>query len=400
MTGTDPIPSPRHAWITVGYVVIAIGFCFVPGIGIEWFAASRSQVLIGGIATAITLGAVHLFRNRWPTVVVVAGLAVMTVEALATGTTSVGAILIECDALYSLVIARSTEQTRRLLPMIAAACLSIAVAGLLLANILAAPLLQVTILLLAVGVTLWWGITVRAPMTRAEEERERAALIAEAAAAKQREALVAERLQLSRELHDTISGHLSAITIQAAGALAATVPLTAEELTERLGRIRALSLDAMGDMRTLIDVLRTDTSSPVALPQNWSSVDSLIAGARESGTSVALTGDDPAMITLDPLVSVTAYNALREALVNAEKHAPGRDVTIDIRREAEAMSMTITNGQHPPAHVGAVSSGYGLIGLAERVRLCGGALDIDRSDDTWALRVRLPLTAGRETQHA
>src|SRR5699024_12198174 len=70
MTGTDPIPSPRHTWITIGYVVVAIGFCFVPGIGIEWFPAPRSQVLAGGIATAIALGAVHLFRNRWPTVVV------------------------------------------------------------------------------------------------------------------------------------------------------------------------------------------------------------------------------------------------------------------------------------------------------------------------------------------
>src|SRR5690606_6056177 len=277
---------------------------------------------------------------------------------------------------------------------------SIAVAGLLLANILAAPLLQVTILLLAVGVTLWWGITVRAPMTRAEEERERAALIAEAAAARQREALVAERLQLSRELHDTIAGHLSAITTQAAGALAAAAPLTAEELTERLGRIRALSLDAMGDMRTLIDVLRTDTSSPVALPQNWSSVDSLIAGARESGTSITLTGDDPAMITLDPLVSVTAYNALRDALVNAEKHAPGGDVRVDARAAGEAGAMGVADGQHAPARHGGVSAGYGLIGLAGRVRLCGGGRGIDRSGGAWALRVGLPLAAGRETQHA
>src|SRR5699024_7977462 len=189
MTGTDPIPSPRHTWITIGYVVVAIGFCFVPGIGIEWFPAPRSQVLAGGIATAIALGAVHLFRNRWPTVVVVAGLTVMIVEAVASGTTSVGAILIECDALYSLVIARSTAQTRRLLPMIAAACLSIAVSGLLLANILAAPLLQATNLLLAAGVSLWSGITVLTPMTRAEEERERASLIAVAGGAKQREAL-------------------------------------------------------------------------------------------------------------------------------------------------------------------------------------------------------------------
>ncbi|WGH83572.1 sensor histidine kinase [Auritidibacter ignavus] len=400
MTGTGSIPSLRHTWITIGYVVVAIGFCFVPGAGIEWFATPRSQVLIGSIATAIALGIVHLFRQKWPTVVVVAGLAVMTAEGLTTGTTSVGAILIECDALYSLVIARPTTRSRRLLPMIAAACLSSAVGGLLLANLLAEPLLQMTTLLLAVGVTLWWGITVRAPMTRAEEERERATLIADAVAAKQREALVAERLQISRELHDTISGHLSAITIQAAGALATTTPPTAEELTERLERVRALSLDAMGDMRTLIDVLRTDTSSSLALAQNWSSVDSLIAGARESGTSITLTGDDPATINLDPLVSVTAYYVLREALVNAEKHAPGSDVTIDIRHEDEVLAMTITNGQHRPGRVGAMPSGYGLIGLAERVRLCNGELDIDRSNDTWTLRVCLPLRTGRESQHA
>lgn len=400
MAVAHPVLPSRHAWVTAGYVVVAIGFCFVPGIGIEWFAAPREQVLIGGIATAVALGVVHLFRNRWPALVVAIGLAVMIVEALITGTTSVGAILIECDAIYSLVIVRSTARSQRLLPMIAAACLSIAVAGLVLANILSAPLLQVTILLLAVGVTLWWGITVRTPMTRAEQERERAELIAEAAAAKQREALVAERLQISRELHDAISGHLSAITIQSAAAIAASVPPTVEELTEHLRRIRALSLDAMGDMRTLIDVLRTDAASPIALPQNWSSVGSLIDSVRGSGTSIALTGDDPGTITLDPLVSVTAYNFVREALVNAEKHAPGMDVTVDIRSEGKTLDMTVTNGRRPGAEAGAASSGYGLVGLAERVRLCSGDLDIDSTKDTWSLRVRLPLTAGREIHYA
>ncbi|MDN5715607.1 MAG: histidine kinase [Nocardioidaceae bacterium] len=400
MTATTPMLSPRRVWVTVGYVLAAIGLSFVPGIGIEWFAAPRSLVVIGGIVTAVALGALHLFRGRWPTVVVVAGLAVMVFEALLTGTTSVGATLIECDAIYSLVIARSTAQSQRLLPMIAAACLSVAVAGLLLANILSAPLLQATILLFAVGVTLWWGITVRAPMTRADQERERASLVAEAAAARQREALVAERLQISRELHDTISGHLSAITIQSAAAVAASTPLTAEELTARLSCVRALSLDAMGDMRTLIEVLRTDTSTPVTLPQNWSAIGPLIGHARESGTSLTLTGDDPATIPVDSLASVTAYNAVREALTNAAKHAPGMRVAVDIRSQGEHLDIAIANDRRPHAETGAVSSGYGLIGLAERVRLCGGDLHIDRSDDTWTLRVRLPLTAGREAQHA
>src|SRR5699024_12455122 len=102
MTGTDPIPSPRHTWITIGYVVVAIGFCFVPGIGFERFPAPRSQVLAGGIATAIALGAVHLFRDRWPTVVVVAGLTVMIVEAGAFRLISVCLMVTDCVALCSL----------------------------------------------------------------------------------------------------------------------------------------------------------------------------------------------------------------------------------------------------------------------------------------------------------
>lgn len=400
MAVTNQALSSRRTWVTVGYLLVAIGFCFVPGIGIEWFAAPRSRVLIGGIATAIVLGALHLFRTRRPLAVVVAGLAVMGVEAAATGTTSVGAILIECDAIYTLVIARSTVQSQRLLPVVAAACLSVAVAGLLLANVLSAPLLQATILLLAIGVTLWWGITVRAPMIRADQERERAVFTAQAADAKQREALIAERLQISRELHDTISGHLAAITIQSVAAVAAPTSLTVEELIVRLARIRTLSLDAMADMRTLIDVLRTDTPTPVALPHNWSTIGALIEHARESGVSLTLTGDDTETITLDPLASVAAYNAVREALVNASKHAPGTEVTVDIRSEDNRLEITIANDQRPEVDTGAVSSGYGLIGLAERIRLCGGALDIDRSDETWTLRVRLPQITGRETQHA
>lgn len=392
--------SSRSTWVTVGYALVAIGFCFVPGIGIEWFDAPRPQVMFGGMATAIVLGSLHLFRRRWPTTVVLAGLGVMVAEAALTGTTSVGAILIECDAIYSLVIARSTARGERLLPVIAAACLTVAVAGLLLANVLSAPLLQATILLLAVGVTLWWGVSVRAPMTRADQERERAVLIAQAAEAKHREALVSERLQISRELHDAISGHLSAMAMQSAAAVALPEPLTVEDQTARLSRIRTLSLDAMSDMRTLIDVLRTDASAPVALPQNWSAVGELFARARASGTALTITGDDPETVCLSPLVSVAAYNALREALVNAAKHAPGAEVTVDIRGDDGRLAVTITDDQRSSDEPGVVSSGYGLSGLAERVRLCGGEIDIEPGDRNWILRVVLPQITQREVRHA
>lgn len=399
MVGNSARSSSRGAWLTGGYVLVAIAFCFVPEVGIEWFAAPRAQVVIGGILAVLVLGGLHLLRVRWPATVVVGGVAVMIAEAVTTGTTSVGAILIECDALYGLVIARSTVRSQRLIPVIAAVCLSLAVAGLLLANVLSAPMVQTTILLLAAGVTLWWGITVRIPMDRAHAERERAALVAEAEDAKHREALVAERLQISRELHDAISGHLSAIAMQsAAAAVSSESPVSPQ--TEKMARIRALSLDAMADMRTLIDVLRSDPPTPVALPQKWSDIETLIDRMRESGSALTVTGDDPSTIRLAPIVSVAAYNVVREALVNAAKHAPDSPVAVDIRGDDDLLAITIENGRPPPGRSGAASAGYGLSGLAERVRLCGGRLDIDASDARWILRAVLPQTSRGDVHHA
>lgn len=401
MTEPPRITSLHNVGVTIGYVLFGIAFCLVPGTGITWSPSSGTGVVLVGILAIIALGAIHLFRSQAPTRAACAGVMVLLVEAVISGTTSIGALLIECDILYSLVIARTSVKYQRLISIIAAACVSTAALGLLQAHTLTPPAPQLILLLLGLGITVWWALTVRAPMTQADAERERAALIAEAAAANQRKAVVAERLQISRELHDTISGQLSAITMQAAGAVAAAPSsLTAEELTERLQRIRTLSLEAMGEMRRLIDVLRTDTPSPVAHPQNWSHVDSLLERARDGGRRITVTGDAPATLHLDPLVSVTAVNVLREALVNAEKHARDSEVTIDIRRLDGAFTMTVMNERNPDPHATSVSSGYGLIGLAERVRLSGGSLDIDATEDTWTLRTRLPLLAGRESQHA
>ena len=385
------------AIVTAAYVLVAVAFCFVPGIGVEWFAAPRDRVVVGGILTAVVLGAVHLVRHRWPVATVAAVLGVLVVEAVATGTTSIGALLIACDALYTLVITRTTPRGQRALPSVAVACLSLAVAGLLFANLLPSPILQATIILLAVGVTLWWGVSVRMPMTRADQERERAALVAEAAEAQQREAVTAQRLQISRELHDTVSGHLSAIAMQSAAAVAAADSLTPAELTARLGHVRSLSLDAMSDMRSMIEVLRSEGESPTRSQPNWSRIDALLAEAASSGGGLARTGDDPAGARLSPLVSVAAYNVVRECLVNAAKHAPGCPVAVDLRCGSDLLLVTVVNGLPAPGgadaatgDVGAPRSGFGLRGLAERVRLCGGAIEVEPGPDAWTVRAELP----------
>ncbi|WP_192497026.1 sensor histidine kinase [Gulosibacter chungangensis] len=391
--------TSRVVWITVAYVIVAIGLCLVPRVGIEWFPASSTRVLAGGILAVIVMGGVHLFRMRWPASVAILGIGVMVAEVALTGTTSVGTILIECDALYNLVLLRSSARSQRILSIIASVCLALAGLGMLLESVLPVPLMQMNVLLLAAAVTLWWGITVRTPTIEAERERERAALIAEAAEAKQREALATERMQISRELHDTISGHLSAIAMQSAAATASPDPLDARDLTERLSRVRGLSLAAMADMRKMIDVLRSDTATPSALSQNWSAVAELIELTRAAGVPVTLAGDDLDIVRLDPLASVAAFNVVREALLNATKHAPGSPVTVDVRVGDEQASITVTN-PYAEQHDRAASSGYGLLGLSERVRLSGGDLEIDRENATWTVRALLPLTTQGVERHA
>ncbi|MEU3272167.1 histidine kinase [Saccharomonospora sp. NPDC006951] len=393
-------PPMRDVWVSAGYVLVAVAFVFVPAGGIEWRPGPSSLVVTGSIVAAAVLGLVHVFRRSVPGAVVVTGVVTLVTEAAVTGTTSFGVILLACDALYCLVITRSIPQTWRLLPALAAGCLSLAVVGLLLAPVLAAPLVQMTILFLAVGVTLWWGVSVRIPMNEADHERERAALLAEAAEAKQREVVTAERLQISREMHDAISGHLSAIAMQSAAATAAPQPLEAAELRSRMERVRALSLDAMADMRTLIEVLRTEESGPITVPCDWSSVTELIEQARATGTAVTMIGDDPRSVDLDHPGGIAACNVVREALVNATKHAQGGEVTIVITRRDDELEIAATNRCEATNSVTTPGSGYGLVGLAERVRLCGGDLQVDRSGGSWTLRACLPLSGKQEVSHA
>ncbi|TSI17787.1 sensor histidine kinase [Brevibacterium aurantiacum] len=393
-------PLMREAWISAGYVMVAVAFAFVPDIGIEWRSAPESPMVSGSIVAAVLLGLAHLFRKRIPVAVIVIGAAILLAEAVWTGTTSIGVILIECDAIYNLVTVRSTPRTWRLLPVIAAACLSLAVVGLLLANVLAASVLQATILLLAVGVTLWWGMTVRIPMNEAIHERERAFLLAEAAEASQREVLTAARFQISRELHDAISGHLSAIAMQSAAVTAAPEPPDATELTAHIRQMRILSLEAMADMRALIDVLRTEESGPIASPRTWSSVGELLDHVISAGTPVTVTGDAPQSAVFDPPVAVAAYNVVHEGLVNAAKHAPGADVVIDMTNSGDEFEIMVTNRCVTRGPGDSPNSGYGLIGLAERVRLCGGRIDSEQSHRSWTLRALLPQSAGREVNHA
>ena len=81
---------------------------------------------------------------------------------------------------------------------------------------------------------------------------------------------------------------------------------------------------------------------------------------------------------------------MQEALTNAAKHAPGAPVSVSVQRPAEQLVVRVVNVAGRAADP-APGGGYGLVGLAERVRTLGGRLTVGpRLDGGFEVEAELP----------
>ncbi|MER6218640.1 histidine kinase [Streptomyces sp. NPDC001674] len=193
-----------------------------------------------------------------------------------------------------------------------------------------------------------------------------------------RHAIVEERLRIARELHDVVAHHLSALAVQAglADFVFTSDPAAAREAVTSIG---TSSRQALEEMRGLLGVLRagSDTSDPDRLYQSspgLERLDDLVERTRAAGLDVSLTVSGRQQ-RLPSGVDLCAYRIVQEALTNTVKHA-GREARVDVslRFEADRLVGNISDqGGNTPARA-LPSSGLGLLGMRERVKLYGGSL--------------------------
>ncbi len=228
---------------------------------------------------------------------------------------------------------------------------------------------------------LWWAGNVR-------QQRELGELQAEQA---RRDAVDSERAAMARELHDVVAAHLSTTAIHSGAVLA--LPPDTERDREALRAVRASSLAALDEMRTMITVLRRGGSDAL-VPAGLAQLPQALQRARAGGLEVA---EDVRPVSLASTVDQAAYRIVAEALTNARKHAPGSRVRVSIAPEGETLAVTITNtlvGARTVDHSG-LSAGTGLVSMRERAELVGGSLSAGRDGDVWRVEARLPLAVAR-----
>ncbi|MDG4831830.1 histidine kinase [Solwaraspora sp. WMMD1047] len=191
---------------------------------------------------------------------------------------------------------------------------------------------------------------------------------------KARRAVLEERTRIARELHDVVAHHMSMIAVQAETApyrLAALPDPARDEFTA----IAASAREALTDMRRLLGVLRSETSTAQTAPQpGLDDVPDLVEAARRAGMTVTLEQDrpPPGAPTPPEAVGLTAYRIVQEALANAARHAPGTSVRVSLRPGVGELALRVENGAHPAPARPAGPAGHGLTGMRERARLLAG----------------------------
>jgi len=191
-------------------------------------------------------------------------------------------------------------------------------------------------------------------------------------------AVVEERLRIARELHD-VTSHAIGVMVLHAGAANAQRKVDPDRARGALEIVQAAGRQAESELQALHAVMAVPAQQEPHLERSLAAlVDRMRAGGLDITASF---GDLPS----GP-VGQTVYRAVQEALTNAARHAPGSRVTINVDKGV----VEVVNGPGRRTRT-APGSGFGLIGLGERVRSLGGTLDAGpRPGDGFALRVTLP----------
>jgi signal transduction histidine kinase len=279
---------------------------------------------------------------------------------------------------YSVGAYASRARARWAVPVIVAGVLLYFV-GTLGLDQLDADMLEVLLVWLAT-----WAVGYTVARRRDEQDRARLATA--------RQVVAEERVRISRELHDLVGHTVNLLVVQAGAArlmLDKDPAMTRELLSgmERTGR------ETLADLDQVLATLRPDPAEPEQAgasshPLGVAQLPELVDRFTDSGIDVRLSVEPT--LQLPRNVDLSIYRIVQEGLTNTLKHAAPCSATVDVRRAGQSVVVEVSDtgpGPREPKR-----PGRGLLGIAERVSMCGGLLEHGGGEGGgFRLRAVLPL---------
>ena len=210
------------------------------------------------------------------------------------------------------------------------------------------------------------------------------------AAERVRDAIAAserERTRWAWELHDQTLQGLVGLRVLLSSALRSGD-------TDALGRAVGDALSELqvetSNLKHLIAELRPAALDELGLEPALSELCERVAATSgvEIEREFALSGDD-----LPPNLECTVYRVAQEALTNIGKHAAADHATLAVCRREGTVEVEVTDDGRG-FDTGAAHAGFGLRGMAERVELGGGQLEVRSAGRGTQVRATLPVAPG------
>lgn len=190
-------------------------------------------------------------------------------------------------------------------------------------------------------------------------------------------ARTAERLRISRDLHDTVGHSLTVLSLE----LEAARHREGTEAQGHVVRAGTVARELLGDVRSVVGELRT---GPADLR---GALEQVVHGIP--GLKVHLEVEDSVEVGEEE--SAALVRAVQEIVTNTLRHAEARSLRVTVERDAEGSTVLRTqdDGRGTPR----VEPGHGLRGLVERFEALGGEVRLDgqgKGQGGFAVTARVP----------
>jgi signal transduction histidine kinase len=223
---------------------------------------------------------------------------------------------------------------------------------------------------LAVAVATVAGVTFASRRRLREQERRRAMAEAEFGA------ILAERNRMAREIHDTLSQGLGAISVQLELARVHADGLSTP-IRNHLATAHKFARAALAEARESIWNMRSQVLEQRDLAAALESILRQMTEGTGVDFSMRVDGDRR---RLPPVVENNLLRIGQEAITNATKHAHPSRIDVRLAFEGRAVRLEVRDdgvGFDPDAQRDRESRSFGLVGMRERVELLGGGLSIE-----------------------
>jgi signal transduction histidine kinase len=190
------------------------------------------------------------------------------------------------------------------------------------------------------------------------------------------QAATAERLRISRELHDSVAHSIGIIAVLA-GAASRVIQTQPGAAREALDSIEITSRDTLTGLQRMLTALRHAEPGtggegvPLAPAPGIADLDHLVAQAAGAGIRVSLDWRGERR-PLPPEIDLSAFRIVQEAVTNVVRHSGTQACQVSVGYEADGLTIEITDDGRGHGQAGRAGGGFGLLGMRERVTMLSG----------------------------